>query len=347
MKTAVLTEQQKIEIEERLVPQITENEVLIKIEYCGVCGSDAEFFEHGRIGTRIVNYPLVLGHEASGEIVSIGSKVTNFDIGQKVVVEPGVPCGQCEFCRQGHYNICPDMKFLSCPPNDGLFSQYVAVPASMVFPLPEEMTTLTGALIEPLAVGMHAVNMGNVCAPKTVIILGAGCIGLCTLLCCKQRGASKIIVCDLFQNRLDMARKLGADEVVNASECDSVEELRKLTSGEGADVVFETAGSRITTTQTSYLARRGGTIVIVGNVQGDVSFNFRNLCTNEIELKTIKRYCNVFQVCLAAIKNGQIPVEKLNSIVDNVFDLDDVQQAFTTFITNKKDITKIVIKVAD
>lgn len=347
MKAAVLTELQKIEIKERAIPEIGPEEVLVKIEYCGVCGSDVEFFAHGRIGTRVVNYPLVLGHEASGEVVSVGDKVSTFTVGQRVVIEPGIPCGHCEFCRQGRYNLCNDMRFLSCPPNDGLFSQYVAIPASMLFPLPEGMDALTGALMEPLAVGVHATRLGEVCSPKTVIILGAGCIGLCTLLSCKQRGASKVIVCDLFQNRLDMAEKLGADEIVNASECDSVEKLLELTKGQGADVVFETAGSKITTSQTSFLARRGGTIVIVGNVTGDVPFNFRNLCTSEIQLKTTKRYCNDFQVCLDAVQSGGIPIEKLKCIVDKVFPLEETQQAFETSIQDKQSITKVVIKVAE
>lgn len=247
MKSAVLTELQKLEVQDREIPSIGENEILVKIKYCGICGSDVEFFEEGHIGTRMVTYPLVLGHEASGEIVSVGGNVKNLSVGQKVVIEPGIPCGHCEYCRAGKYNICKEMKFLSCPPNDGLFSEYVAVPAFCAFPLPNGVEELTAALMEPLAVGMHAVSVSGLKAPKTVVILGSGCIGICTLLCARAAGASKIIVCDLFENRLKMAKKLGADEIVDASKCDTVEEVKRLTNGEGADVVFETAGNRITT----------------------------------------------------------------------------------------------------
>lgn len=345
--SAVLTAQQQIEIKEYPMPTVKENEVLLKVEYCGVCGSDVEFFNHGRIGTRIVNYPLILGHEAAGEIVALGEQVKNVTVGQKVVVEPGIPCGNCEFCRQGRYNLCVDMRFLSCPPNDGFFSQYVALPAANVFPLPEGLTTLEGALMEPLAVAVHATNICNVCSPKTVVILGAGCIGLCTLLSCKQRGASRVIVSDLFQNRLDLAKELGADEIVNASACDAVEKILELTGGMGADIVFETAGSKVTVGQTSFLVRVGGTIGIVGNVQGEVEFNFRNVSTREAQIKTTKRYCNDFQVCLDVVRNGGIPKDKLKKIVDKVFDLRDTHQAFLTSITDKQYITKIVIKVAE
>jgi len=345
MKTAALTSLGRIELSERPVPSPVDTEVLVKIDYCGICGSDAEFFEQGHIGTRVVNYPLILGHEAAGEIVAAGAAVRDRTVGENVVIEPGIPCGHCEYCRQGRYNICRDMKFLSCPPNDGLFAEYVAVPANTVFPLPEGMTTITGALMEPLAVGMHAVRTGNVEAPKTVVILGSGCIGLCTLLCARMRGASRIIVSDLFEKRLKLAKELGADEIVDASKCNSQEEILRLTKGEGADVVFETAGNPITTAETSWIARRGGTIVIVGNVQGDVPFRFRNLCTAEIELKTTKRYCNDFEPCLTAIATGLIPVAALDRIVDRIYPLDDIQEAFTEFIGNKKDLTKIVIKV--
>ena len=177
------------------------------------------------------------------------------------------------------------------------------------------------------------------------MILGSGCIGLCTLLCCQHFGATKIIVSDLFEKRLALAKELGADEIVDASKCNAQEEILRLTNGEGADIVFETAGNRVTTAQTSYLARRGGTIVIVGNVQGDVPFYFRNLCTAEIELKTTKRYCNDFQVCLSAIATGGIPVAKLEKIVDRIYPIEEIQEAFEQFIENKKDLTKIVIKV--
>lgn len=345
-KTAFLTELQKIEIQETQVPEIGANDVLVKMEYCGVCGSDVEFFAHGCIGTNQVKYPFILGHEVSGIIDAVGENVKNVEVGQPVVIEPGIPCGHCEFCRQGRYNICANMKFMSSPPYDGLLSKYVAVPASAVFPIPEGVSTKTAALVEPLAVGMHASKLGDVKAPKTVVILGGGCIGLCTLLSCKQLGASRIIVSDLFQNRLDIAKELGA-EIVNASECDSVEKILELTNGEGADVVLETAGSKITASQTTRLLRRGGTIVIVGNVLGDVPFNFRNISRIEGTVKVARRYCNDFQVCLGAIQNGGIPAEKLECIVDAVYGFEETQQAFETSLKDKQNITKVVIKIAD
>ena len=345
-KTAVLTALQTIEVKDSVVPAIGPDDVLVKMEYCGVCGSDVEFFAHGCIGTNQVKYPFILGHEVSGIIDAVGENVKNVKVGQPVVIEPGIPCGQCEFCRQGRYNICANMKFMSSPPYDGLLSKYTAVPASAVFPIPEGVSTKTAALVEPLAVGMHAAKLGDVKAPKTVVILGGGCIGLCTLLSAKQLGASRIIVSDLFQNRLDVAKELGA-EVVNASECNAVEKILELTNGEGADVVLETAGSKITASQTTQLLRRGGTIVIVGNVLGDVPFNFRNISRIEGTVKVARRYCNDFAVCLGAIANGGIPAEKLERIVDAVYNFDETQAAFERSMNDKQNITKVVIKIAD
>ena len=345
-KTAVLTALQTIEVKETSMPAIGPDDVLVKMEYCGVCGSDVEFFAHGCIGTNQVKYPFVLGHEVSGIIDAVGENVKHVQVGQPVVIEPGIPCGHCEFCRQGRYNICASMKFMSSPPYDGLLSKYVAVPASTVSPIPAGVSTKTAALVEPLAVGMHAAKLGDVKAPKTVVILGGGCIGLCTLLSCKQLGASRIIVSDLFQNRLDVAKELGA-EIVNASECNAVEKILKMTNGEGADVVLETAGSKITASQTTLLMRRGGTIVIVGNVLGDVPFNFRNIARTEGTVKVARRYCNDFQACLGAIANGGIPAEKLERIVDAVYDFEQSQEAFERSLNDKQNITKVVIKIAD
>lgn len=346
-RTAFLTDIQTIEIKKTSIPQIKDDEVLVKMEYCGLCGSDVEFFTRGCVGTTKATMPFVLGHEVSGIIEKVGDSVSNVKEGQQVVIEPGVPCGSCEYCRQGRYNICKSMKFLSSPPYDGFFSKYVAVPARTVSLIPEGVSLKTAALVEPLAVGMHAAKLGEVKTPKTVVILGGGCIGLCTLLSCKQLGATKVIVSDLFQKRLDVAKELGADEVVNASECNSVEKILELTDGEGADVVLETAGSKITASQTTKLLRRGGNIVIVGNVLGDIPINFRDIARGEGTIKVARRYCNDFEICLGAIQNAGIPAEKLELIVDKVYDFEEVQQAFITAMADKQNITKVVVKISD
>lgn len=199
MKTAIMTGIGKMDLVERPIPQPKDDEVLVKIEYVGICGSDLHYYEHGRIGDYIVEPPFVLGHEAGGIVTALGKDVTNLKIGDKVALEPGKTCGQCEFCRTGRYNLCPDVIFFATPPIDGVFQEYATHEARLCFKLPDNVSTLEGALIEPLAVGFHAANQGGAKAGQTAVITGAGCIGLVTLLALKTMGVSKIIVADVME----------------------------------------------------------------------------------------------------------------------------------------------------
>lgn len=319
------------------------DEITVKPEYVGVCGSDVHFFEHGCIGKCQVTYPFVLGHECAGRVVDVGSEVKDFKIGDKVVVEPGIPCGKCEFCKDGRYNLCRSVRFMSTPPFDGVLREKFNFPAFMAYKLPENISTLEGALVEPLAVGMHAVKRGGVQAGQKVMILGAGCIGLMTLLACKAAGAAEIVVSDLFDNRLETALELGATAVFNPKKDGDTDDMRqKFTDGDGFDVVFETAGNKITAAQTGYLVKRGGTIVMVGNIVGDVPYNFRNLYLNEAEIKAVFRYRNVFSTALYEISSGRIDVKKIAS---DIFDFDKTQEAFMRAMTDKANVVKAVIKM--
>ena len=215
MKTAVMTQLQHVEIQQREVPKPGAGEVLVKIEYVGICGSDLHYYESGRIGDFIVNYPFVLGHEAAGTVVEAGSGVTHIKPGDRVALEPGRTCGKCEFCRQGKYNLCRDVEFFATPPIDGVFQEYVVHEAALCFKLPDHVSSMEGALIEPLAVGMHAAMQGGARLGQTAVVTGAGCIGLVTLLSLKAMGVSRVIVADIMEKRLEKALELGADAVIN------------------------------------------------------------------------------------------------------------------------------------
>ena len=177
MKTAVMTEIGKIEIQQRPIPQPKDDEVLVKIEYVGVCGSDLHYYESGAIGDFVVKPPFVLGHESGGTVVEVGKNVTHLKVGDRVALEPGKTCGHCEFCKSGRYNLCPDVVFFATPPVDGVFQEYVAHEAGLCFPLPENVSTLEGALIEPLAVGFHAANQAEAGPGQRAVVLGSGWIG--------------------------------------------------------------------------------------------------------------------------------------------------------------------------
>lgn len=324
------------------IPKPEAGEVLVKVEYCGVCGSDVHFYETGCIGVTPIEGDLILGHECAGTVEQVGAGVTNLQVGDRVVLEPGIACGTCEFCKSGRYNLCPDMKFISCPPYQGAMRNYLTHPAHLAYKLPDNVSSLEGALVEPLCVGMHAAQLGEVKLGKTVVILGAGCIGLTTLAACRAMSASKIIVTDLFNNRLDKALEMGADHVINGRECDTVAKVMELTGGMGADVVFETAGNRVTAAQTEALAKRGGTIVIVGNVMGDTPMNFYNIAHKELVIKTVHRYRNVFPLAVEAISQGKIDIKK---IATNLFDFEDGIEAFEKSLKEKQTIVKAVLKM--
>lgn len=324
------------------IPEPKTGEVLVEVEYCGICGSDVHFYETGCIGTTPIEGDLILGHECAGIVVKTGSGVTNVAAGDRVVLEPGIGCGECEFCKSGRYNLCPDVQFISCPPYQGAMRQYLTHPAHLAFRLPENVSTQEGALVEPLSVGLHAARLGEVKLGDTVVILGAGCIGLTTLAACKAMSASRVIVTDLYQNRLDKALEMGADIVINGSEEDTLARVLELTNGQGAEVVFETAGSRVTAMQTEPMTKRGGIIVIVGNVMGDTPMNFYKLGHKEIVIKTVHRYRNVFPLAIQSIADGKIDIRKLAT---DCFAFEDGIEAFEKARTDKQNVVKAVLQM--
>ncbi|MDR2529845.1 MAG: NAD(P)-dependent alcohol dehydrogenase [Synergistaceae bacterium] len=332
----------EMEIRELPMPAAKEGQVVVKLEYVGICGSDVHYFEHGRIGDFIVEGDFILGHECAGTVVEVGRGVT-LRAGDRVALEPGATCGRCEFCVTGRYNLCPDVEFLATPPYHGCFQNYIAFPAHLAFKLPNNISTKEGALIEPLAVGLEAASVGNVTLGSSVVILGSGCIGLMSLLASKASGASNVTVVDVIPKRLEKAKELGATRVINAAEVDSTEAILTATEGKGADVVMETAGSTRAAQQTPFVVKRGGTIVLVGMGPDDViPFNFAKLMGQVAGVKTIFRYKNQYPKAIKAVSSGSIDV---SGIVTNEFAFDDIAEAFRVNIENKKEVVKIVIKI--
>ncbi len=342
-RAAYMTDLDKMEIRDIEMPEAGAKEVLVELEYVGICGSDVHYFHDGRCGDYKVEGDFMLGHECAGTVVALGEGVEHLKVGDKVALEPGITCGQCEFCKTGRYNLCPDVQFLATPPVQGCYENYIAFPENMCFKLPDNISTKEGALVEPLSVGMHAANQGDVKLGDSVVILGAGCIGLVTLLACKAHGATDITVVDVIPKRLDYALKLGATRVINGREADAVGEVDKLTDGAGVDKVFETAGSPITIQQTPYMVKNGGTIVLVGiSAQEKIEYNFAKIMAKEARIESVFRYRNIYPQAIAAIADGIIDV---SGIVTHEFDFDDIQEAFDCAINNKDEVVKAVIKI--
>lgn len=344
-KAAFMQGTDKMILKEIDIPEIQKDQVLVQLEYVGICGSDVHYYHSGRCGSYEVdlNEDFMLGHECAGTVVEIGEAVTSLKVGDRVALEPGITCGTCEFCKSGKYNLCPDVVFLATPPVQGCYEEYIAFPENMCFKLPDNVSTKEGALIEPLSVGFHAANQGKVQVGDTVVILGGGCIGLVTLLSCKAHGAGQIILADIVDARLEKAKELGATHVINSKEKDIKEEIAKLTDGRGVDIVFETAGSPVTIAQTPYLVCKGGTIVLVGiSAQEEINYNFAQIMDKEATIKSVFRYRNIYPKAIAAVASGAINV---NNIVTHEFDLDHIQEAFDEAVNNKTDLVKAVIKM--
>lgn len=342
-ETIFLVEDKKFEYKKTEIPKIGENDVLVEIKHIGICGSDVTFFdEHTVHGALDYDLPIVLGHECAGIVAEKGSEVKNLEIGDRVALEPGVPCGECEYCRTGRYNLCRNVDFMAAPPfQSGAMSRYVKHPASWTFKLPDNVSTLEGALLEPLSVGMYAVKRANPQPGDTVTILGAGCIGLMTLLSLKARGIDNIIIMDLFDNRLEKAKLMGAKYAVNSGKKDMIETVMELTGAEGTKFVFETAGNPVTTKAAAKITKCGGKIVMVGQVHQPVEYDFFEINSKEVDLLNVFRYANIYPMALESVSSGRVDVKQM---VSNSFSWEQSQEAFECALYHKQDAIKVVIE---
>lgn len=324
MKAAFLHKPGDIRIEEMDVPTPKNDEALVRIKTVGVCGSDVHFYEVGRIGDFVVTKPLILGHECAGEIVEIGKDVKNLKPGDRVAIEAGVPCRKCNYCRLGRYNLCADVTFLATPPFHGAFREYVAHPEDFLFKLPDNMSFEEGAMIEPLSVGVYAAERGDVSVRDTVAIIGAGPIGLMTLQAVKARGAARTLITEIEPFRIEFAKKLGADVVINARDDDPVQKILEYTDG-GADVVMEAIGLPETIQQSIKMAAPGATIVWIGMPTVDqISIRAVEAICKDVDIRGIFRYANVYKPAIDLVSSGKVDVR---SMITTSFMLDQVQEA--------------------
>jgi L-iditol 2-dehydrogenase len=326
MRTAVLTETEQFGFEERKRPEPDTDEVLVAVRDVGICGSDIHYYRHGRIGDYVVEDPLILGHESAGEIVAVGTDVTGLDIGERVALEPGVPCRRCEHCKRGEYHLCPDVTFMATPPDDGAFAEYVTWPADFAYALPEDVSTRAGALCEPLSVGIHAARRGTVGVGDSVLITGGGPIGLLTMEAAHATGASKVFLSDVVEQKLELAEERGADRTINSRERDLTEVVEDSTDGRGVDVVIEASGAPPAIQSTIEAVRRGGDIVFIGlPSDGEIPLNTPEIIDNELDIHGSFRYKNTYKTAIDLIADGAVDVQ---GIIDFETPLEDIENAF-------------------
>ena len=310
----------------------------------GICGSDLHLYREGRIGDSIVQSPLVLGHEAAGTVAAVGSGVDGFRVGDRVIVEPGLACGDCRLCRLGRYNLCERVRFLGIPPTDGLMAGLVRVPARWVYHLPDRLTDAEGAMIEPFAVGLQAAAEARIMPGQNVVILGAGPIGLMILQAARLRGAENVICIDLVDRALEAAVRLGASVVLNPRAVDVVAAVREACGGDGADVVIEAVGATATIRQTLDLVRRGGVVTLVGiSSEAAVPLNVNHIVRRGIQVRSTFRYAHQHPIAIALAARGRVD---LLSPITHRFSFRDAVEAFRFVDQNKNEVIKGVVELA-
>jgi L-iditol 2-dehydrogenase len=303
-RAAVLHGPGDVRVEHRAVPEPGAREVLVEVAAVGVCGSDVHYYEHGRIGSFVVREPMVLGHESSGRVVALGSEASKHAVGDRVTLEPGVPCGSCRECRSGRYNLCRDVRFFATPPIDGAFANYVTIHEDFAFSLPDSVSDEAGALMEPLSVGVWACQKAKVSAGDRVLVTGAGPIGLLAAQCARAFGATEITVTDINAHRLNMAQSMGATRTINVAE-ESLED-----SGIEADALIECSGHRASLKAGIAALRPAGTAVLVGmgpEEEGVVPLSL--IQNHELWLTGTFRYANTYPTAIALAAGGRVDLE--------------------------------------
>jgi L-iditol 2-dehydrogenase len=321
MRASVLHAPGKLVVEERPVPVPGPREVLVEVGSVGVCGSDVHYYEHGRIGDFVVREPLVLGHEAGGRIISVGEGVEESRVGERVALEPGVPCRRCAHCRTGRYNLCPDVRFLATPPVDGAFCEYVVMPDDFAYPVPDSVSDDAAGLIEPLSVGVWANRTARVRPGGSLLVAGAGPIGLLVAQVARALGVSEVVVTDLDPGRRALAGRMGATTVLDPGAGD---DPRDAAPAGGFDAFVDCTGAPPAVRSGMPAVRPAGVVVLVGMGADELTVPVPLIQNQEITLTGTFRYANTWPTAIGLAAGGAVD---LDALVTGHVDLDHVEDA--------------------
>ncbi len=343
MKALVLNQYKRLDLQDFPDPQIEPDEVLIRVRSCGICGSDVHGYD-GSSGRRIP--PLIMGHEAAGEIAETGSEVQAFRPGDRVTFDSMICCRNCAFCRAGRPNLCESRRVLGVSCEDyrrhGAFAEYVAVPQHIVFRVPDGVAFDEAAMVEPVSVAVHAVGRTQPALGDTALVVGAGMIGLLTIQALRSAGCGRIVAVDLAADRLELAKRLGADHTIQGGEGSDVPALiRALTDGIGADVVLEAVGADATVSMSLASVRKGGKVTLIGNVTPTVSFALQDVVTREIDVLGSCASSNDYPACLQLMQRGAIQVRP---VLSASVPLERGPEMFDRLYAREPGLTKVVLQ---
>ncbi|CAM0134887.1 hypothetical protein VKS41_000542 [Umbelopsis sp. WA50703] len=345
----VLRKQGEIVLEERPVPTIEPDQVLLNIKVTGICGSDVHYWLHGGIGDFKLKEPMVLGHESAGIVVAVGDKVNHLKVGDRVAVEPGVSCRKCEECKSGRYNLCLEMKFAATPPIDGTLCNYYAHAADFCYKIPDNVSLEEAACIEPLSVAIHTANRSKIRSGDRVFIFGAGPVGLLCAAMAKASGAGHVSMADISPQRLEFAKSYNTDSQIVLQRPDAgesnIEYSRRtskaiLETEEKADVVIDATGAETCVQMSLMLAKNGGCVVLVGMGSAVQSIPVQEISAREVDIRGIFRYCNTYPRAVKMISSGSIDVKPL---ITHSYPLKNAVDAFEHVKAGRDGAVKVVI----
>lgn len=341
MRALLLSEYKHLEVANLPVPEPGPEDVLVQVAACGICGSDVHGYD-GSTGRRIP--PVVMGHEAAGVVAAVGAAVTGFAKGDRVTFDSTVYCGVCDFCRKGQVNLCDNRQVVGVSCGEfrraGAFAEYVAVPERIVYRLPEGLSFAEAAMLEAVSVGLHGVAVAELKGGETALVIGAGMIGLLVLQAARAAGCSRIFVADVDATRLKLASELGADEVILASGVELMREVLRLTEGRGVDVALEAVGRDETVNGAIDCVRKGGTVVLVGNIAPQVTLPLQKVVTRQIRLQGSCASSGEYPQAMELIANGKI---KVGPLITAVAPLSDGPAWFGRLYAHEPNLMKIVL----
>jgi L-iditol 2-dehydrogenase len=341
MKALLLAEYERLEIIDSPRPACAPGDALIRVAACGICGSDVHGYD-GSSGRRIP--PLVMGHEAAGTIAALGSASSSFNIGDRVTFDSTVSCGDCDFCRRGDVNLCDKREVLGVSCGDyrraGAFAEYIVVPERILYPLPAEMSFPEAAMLEAVAVAMHAVKLSAAQGGENALVIGAGMIGLLIMQAVRAAGFAHVTIADLDASRLELARRLGADETRHASGAELTSQILAATHNRGVDVVFEAVGRPETVAVAIDSVRKGGTVVLVGNISPQANLPLQKVVSRQIRLQGSAASAGEYPEAIEMISSGRIQVKPL---ISAIAPLEDGPQWFQRLYKGEPGLMKVVL----
>ncbi|KGM29238.1 sulfurtransferase [Photorhabdus luminescens] len=341
MKALVLEKAGQISIQDWEAPEIVgENDVEIKIHSVGICGSDVHYYQYGRIGPFIVEKPMILGHEASGVITAVGKNVTHLKIGDRVCMEPGIPNLQSPQSRAGIYNLDPEIRFWATPPIDGCLRERVIHPAAFTFKLPDNVSFAEGAMVEPLSIGMQAATKAEIKPGDIALVVGAGTIGIVTALAALAGGCSDVIICDVFDEKLEIAKQYPGLHPVNSKAL--AEKVNVLTDGNGVNILFECSGAKPVIATISEHIAPGGIAVLVGMPIDPAPLDIVSAQAKEITFKTIFRYANMYPRTIRLLSSGKL---KVTPLLSATYKFKDSVQAYERAAEGRPTDIKIMLEM--